>query len=66
VGVESFTKEDLGESVLNKDRKELYKTSELVTDIRRKMSHWLGNVIIVEQEREVRRIVKVRCTVKEK
>lgn len=66
MGVESFTKEDLGESVLNKDRKELYKTSELVTDIRRKMSHWLGNVIIVEQEREVRRIVKVRCTVKEK
>jgi hypothetical protein len=52
MGVERFTKEGSGESELNKDQRDLYKTPELITDIRRKRSHWLGNVIIVEQERE--------------
>jgi hypothetical protein len=64
--VESFRKEGLGESELTKDRRELYKTYELVTDIRRKRSHWLGNMIIADQEQEVRKFFKVRYTVKDK
>jgi hypothetical protein len=61
--VESFRKEGFGESELTKDRRELHKTRELLTDIRRTRYRWLGNMIIVDQEQEIRKLFKVRYTV---